>query len=77
MLALPSHALAVLLGIVSFAQMNIDLSPFASILFLFLGLGSVALAIALALIVIKIILDFLGLDILGLARTVFKGGKGP
>lgn len=56
-----------------FGQGAIDLSGFGSILFLFMGLAQIALAIAVALIVIKVILDFLGLDILGLAKTVFRG----
>lgn len=55
-----------------FAQ-AIDLSGFNDILFLFMGLAQIALAIAVALIVIKVVLDLLGLDILGMARTVFRG----
>jgi hypothetical protein len=55
-----------------FAQ-AIDLSGFNDILFLFMGLAQIALAIAVALIVIKVVLDLLGLDILGMAKTVFRG----
>lgn len=51
----------------------IDLSGFNDILFLFMGLAQIALAIAVALIVIKVVLDLLGLDILGMANTVFRG----
>lgn len=64
-----------LLGSLYFAQAGIDLSPFSALLFLFLGIASIALAVGVSLIVIKIILDLVGIDILGLARTVFKGGK--
>ena len=53
-----------------FAQ-AIDLSGFNDILFLFMGLGQLALAIGVSLIVIKVVLDILGVDILGLAKTVF------
>lgn len=67
--------LANILGITSFAQGAIDISGFSQLLFLFLALAGVALAIAVSLIVIKVVLDLIGIDILGLARTVF-GKKG-
>lgn len=57
-----------------FAQ-AIDLSGFNDILFLFMGLGQIALAIGVSLVVIKVILDILGVDILGLAKSVFGRGS--
>ena len=56
-----------------FAQ-AIDLSGFNDILFLFMGLAQLALAIGVSLVVIKVVLDILGVDILGLAKTVFGRG---
>lgn len=55
----------------SFFAQSIDLSGFNDILFLFMGLGQIALAIGVSLIVIKVVLDILGVDILGLAKSVF------
>ena len=60
----------------SFPMMGqVDLSGFGDILFLFIGLGGIALAIGVALIVIIVVLDIVGVDVLGLAKTVFRGGK--
>lgn len=67
--------MANILGFASALQGQIDVSGFAQILFLFLALAGVALAIAISLVVIKVVLDLIGIDILGLARTVF-GRKG-
>ena len=55
-----------------FAQ-AIDLSGFNDILFLFMGLGQIALAIGVSLIVVIVVLDILGVDILGLVSTIKRG----
>ncbi len=63
---------ASLVWIGSFAQ-AIDLSGFNDILFLFMGLGTIALAIGVSLVVVIVVLDILGIDILGLASTIKRG----
>lgn len=60
---------AAIMYVGSLAQ-AIDLSGFADILFLFIGLGQVALPIAVSLIVLLVILDIIGIDVLGLVRTL-------
>ncbi len=60
---------AAIMYVGSLAQ-AIDLSGFSDILFLFIGLGQVALPIAVSLIVLVVILDIIGLDVLGLVRTL-------
>ena len=60
--------------VVGFFAQAIDLSGFADILFLFIGLGQVALPIAISLAVLIVILEIVGLDVLGLVKTL--RGKG-
>lgn len=55
---------------VGFLAQAIDLSGFSDILFLFIGLGQVALPIAVSLIVLIVILEVIGLDVLGLVKTL-------
>lgn len=55
---------------VGFFAQAIDLSGFSDILFLFIGLGQVALPIAVSLIVLIVILEVIGLDVLGLVKTL-------
>lgn len=71
MLALLAYVETILLGFIYFAQGQINVSGFNQILFLFLALAGIALAVGVSLIVIKVVLDLIGIDILGLARTVF------
>ncbi len=55
----------------SFFAQAIDLSGFNDILFLFMGFAQIALAIGVSLVVIIVVLDILGVDILGLAKSTF------
>lgn len=48
----------------------IDLSGFNDILFLFIGLGGIALAIGVSLAVLIVVLDIIGIDVLGLVKTL-------
>jgi hypothetical protein len=54
---------------------EVNLSEFNRILFLFIGLFQVAFAIALGIAVLVAILQLIGLDVLGLAKTVLRGGS--
>lgn len=53
----------------------IDLSGFNDILFLFIGLGQIALAIAVSLAVLFVILELIGIDVLGLVKNIKGGGS--
>ena len=68
--------LALLMLPLAIAQGTVDLTGFNSILFLFLGLAGIALAVGVSLIVIKVVLDLIGIDILGMVSTVFGRKKG-
>ena len=57
------------------AQGYVDLSGFGSLLFLFLGLIGIAVAIGASLVVLVVVLDLIGIDVLGLAKTVLGKGK--